>query len=416
MLHSKAMPLLGLGLFLVSLSLTSMDTAAVEIKRIDIKTPNELFYENVTINGHIGSSLVVTNQSGDIEIINTSDGLVSATFELSDQQRVSNVISSPGSTVGMITIERAVDSKKYYRHFVFVEGLKTLHEGNSYKAGIEGLYPATEQGAADRERDYISIISTNKTGDLLARSDVTGKSILIDRAYEGMITAVNNGEELKSTYLAGPTSVFSNNHRSPLMCFNDNGTHFVQAFKLDNGNVEKFVIKHKNDDQFSSVKVFDLPLAAQAVSVQCFGGADNSFYMTIEANLTNNVDLHDIPTRNIIASSNTIETVKTTKVNTNTIRILHDGTSEVRSAGGFFYHPETRNLINTPVAHGVYIELSHRKDKSILSTFDHSLGIKLPGFPVSLIEYPTNSKDERHYCVFDQNQKSIYKTCYKASL
>ena len=55
-------------LFLIGFSMAAMDAVAVEFKRLDLKAPYELFYENAVINGQIGQSLVVTNNSGDVEI------------------------------------------------------------------------------------------------------------------------------------------------------------------------------------------------------------------------------------------------------------------------------------------------------------------------------------------------------------
>ena len=88
-------------LFLIGFSMVATDAVAVEFKRLDAKAPHELFYENAVINGQIGQSLVVTNNSGDIEIVDTRNGSVTATFELSDQQQVVNVKSSPGSSAGL---------------------------------------------------------------------------------------------------------------------------------------------------------------------------------------------------------------------------------------------------------------------------------------------------------------------------
>ena len=210
-------------LFLIGFSMAAMDAVAVEFKRLDLKAPYELFYENAVINGQIGQSLVVTNNSGDVEIVDTRNGSVSATFELSAQQQVVNVKSSPGSSAGLITIRRTIDNTNYYRSFVFVEGLKNINEGNNLKAQIKGLYPDTEQGRADREKDYINVIGTNKSGDLLAQSDVAGKTILVERAYEGQINAAKKGGELSAQYKSGATSVFANGHSSPVLCFDDAG-------------------------------------------------------------------------------------------------------------------------------------------------------------------------------------------------
>lgn len=394
----------------------AMDVVAVEFKRLDLKAPHELFYENAVINGQIGQSLVVTSDSGDVEIVDTRNGSVTATFELSDQQKVSNVRSSPGSAAGSITIKQIINDTSYYRSFVFVEGLKTLYEGNNLKVQIKGLYADTEQGSADREKDYINVISTNKSGDLLVQSEVTGKTILVDRAYEGQIKAAEKGGELRSQYKSGSTSVFSNNHSSPILCFNDDGMQFVQVFRLENGNVDKFGIYQLADGKFNAIKSFSLPAEAQAVSVQCFGGVDKPFYVIVEANLIRQIELPDIPVRSIVTSPNTLQRIQTEELKTNTVRILYDGTSEVRVAGTFAYHPNTGDLINTPVADGVYIELSQQQDKSVLSTFDYKLAINLPGVPVSIIEYPTKSINERFYCVFGQQDRDIYKSCYTSSL
>ena len=403
-------------LFLIGFSMAAMDAVAVEFKRLDLKAPYELFYENAVINGQIGQSLVVTNNSGDVEIVDTRNGSVSATFELSAQQQVVNVKSSPGSSAGLITIRRTIDNTNYYRSFVFVEGLKNINEGNNLKAQIKGLYPDTEQGRADREKDYINVIGTNKSGDLLAQSDVAGKTILVERAYEGQINAAKKGGELSAQYKSGATSVFANGHSSPVLCFDDAGMQFIQVFKLENGNVDKFGIFQLKDNKLEATKMFSLPAQARAVSVQCFGGVDKPFHVVVEANLIRQIEVSDVPVRSIVTSGDTFQRVQTTELKTNTIRILYDGTSEVTVAGNFAYHPDSGNLINTPVADGIYIEVSQLEDKSFLSTFDYKLAINLPGVPVSMIEYPTRSVNERLYCVFGQQEKDIYKSCYTSSL
>jgi len=387
---------------------------ANEIKWMHEVTPNELFHEDATVHGRIGGSLVITNAAGDVEILDTFTGAVTASYALGEGQRVSKVTSDPDSIVGVITLARENTTWT----IVVMEGSDGFWSGDNLKPVVDELYPDTAKGAKARESDYLSAIGVNQTGDSLWVSSVYGKAILINRHYGAEIDAITNDAEIDPAFKNGPRTLFANGVESPLLCMNEDGTRFIQGLKNDDGKFESLmVLEHGRDDERAiPVRKFELPEPAGAVMVQCFTGSDGAFQAVIEVNLSQQMEIKDIPTRIQFTTDELYSKIEIQKLKSNNFRILYDEENEIRTVGRFIYFPDTTDLLSTPVARDMFIQLSEKENESFLSSLDYTRSILVPGFPRALIEYPMRSDKQRLFCVFGQKEADIYKSCYRADL
>lgn len=396
---------------LLVLVLSVRGSAFADIINFEEIVEGELFYENSRIEGRLGKSLVLA--SGDtFEILDTVDARVSYKTKLSPDSRVWRVSASPRSTVGIIEILYKMDDRNTIRTFIYREHGDKVFEGNKLVPHAHGLYPQSTSPSETRKNDYLISDWVNDRGDLLLTSDRTRNQVVIENFIPANLADIG-------------AKGISGNFTTRYLNFDDDQTKYHCVNTDSTGGT---VVRRSGD--FYSVSVVEFSgnrlirqselLKGKKISqvvVQCINGEDGVMQVLVDASLTEQTELSDIPVRSVRTGENSYDRMTTKSAKSHRVRSFYDGTSELVTLNWLRKNGDSSGFYPTPVARDVFLDILPMKSNgSVLSTLDYKVAIRIPDEAKEVIEYPHPAENRRLYCVFGHRGANITKSCYLAIL
>lgn len=363
----------------------------------------ESSFANGRIEGQIGEHLVVTDNDGDVMIINALDGSLAFKFNLYKSGTVAKVSAAPQSNYGLIRLKlNSSDKNTGYIDYLYIDG-SGVAEANSFDGELNGLYKESDSPAIERSKDNLLVSAVNSNGDVVLKSANFGSQVLLT----SFLKPENHTRTLQ--YLSTRPDEY-------VECIGDNAEQVVVKQYSPDRKIQSMSVGRINDEGVIDIThTFSLDKSAFEAMIQCFGSGAQ-FNVVIDAYLDEMVEIKNLPAR-VYTSQNEGAPVRGTTLtgNSNVVRVLFDGVNEIVAPGYYLHDKDRQRNYPTPVSEGVFIDTGPKDGESVLSTMDYKVATALSGLPRAVIEYPHHDELKRRYCVFDQRDEKVEKSCYIAS-